>query len=83
MSEQKKFKKVVEQANQIHVQIKVLEALSEKKMTSQELREFIESHGGDYYRILPLLKNAKLIKVEPVNDGKRGRKFVYSINNSP
>jgi len=75
----KRYKKVLESVTQINLQIKVLEELGKRSMTSKELREYVESLGGDYSFILPILKESGLIKVERIDTGRRGRDYVYSI----
>jgi len=74
-----KFRKVLDRVNQIEIQIKVLEELAEKPMTSAELRQFIESLDGDYYLLLPILKSSGLVEVERAEAGKQGTGFVYSL----
>jgi len=75
-----KLKKELEKANQISIQIKVLEKLAEvKMMTSKQLRQYVESLGGDYELILPVLKASGLIKSERIDTGQRGRAFYYSL----
>jgi len=73
-----RFRKELEKANQIEIQIKVLEELAKKPMSSAELRQFIESLGGNHYLMLPILKNSGLIEVKRVTS-KQGTGFVYSL----
>lgn len=75
----RKLRKEIEKANQIRVQMLVLEELGKRKMNSQELRNFIESLGGDFSTILPILKNSGLIQTKRIDTGQRGRSFVYSL----
>lgn len=76
----RKLRKAVEKANQIGIQILALEELGKRRMTSKELRQYIESLGGDYSSILPILKNSGLIEAKSVNTGRRGRTYFYSLN---
>lgn len=69
-----KFRKELNKANQIEIQMKVLENLSEGKMTSAELRELIESLGGNHYFILPILKDTGLLRIERI-----GIHYIYSL----
>ena len=68
-----------EDVNQIEIQIKVLEELAKKPMTSAELRQFIESLDGDYYLMLPILKSSRLLEIKRAETGKQGSGFVYSL----
>lgn len=61
--EKKRLRKKLELANQLDIQLKVLEKLAEGKMTSQELQEFVKNLDGNYYLILPKLKESGLLKV--------------------
>jgi DNA-binding PadR family transcriptional regulator len=72
--EKKVLRKQLEIANQLDIQLKVLEKLAEGKMTSQELQKFIEGLGGVYYLILPRLKESGLLKIE-----KDGWTPIYSL----
>ena len=74
-----RFRKMLNKANQIEIQMKVLEELAKKPMTSKELREFIESLGGCHYLLLPILKNSGLVEVKRAEAGKQGSGFVYSL----
>ena len=74
-----RFRRELDRANQIEIQMKVLEELSKKPMTSIELRQFIESLGGSYYLILPILKNSGLLEIKEVNTGKPGKSYLYSL----
>ena len=74
-----RFRKALDKVNQIEIQIKVLEKLSEGKMTSRQLRELIESLDGEYYLLLPILKNSGLLEVKRAEAGKQGSGFVYSL----
>ena len=74
-----RFRRELDRANQIEIQIKVLEKLSEKPMTSKELRQFIENLGGCHYLLLPILKNSGLVEVKRAEAGKQGSGFVYSL----
>jgi hypothetical protein len=70
----KSIRKSIERANQISIQTRVLEELGKRKMTSQELQEFIEGLNGIYYLILPRLKESGLLKTE-----RDGWTNVYSL----
>lgn len=72
----KRIRRELDKANQIQIQMKVLEKLGKTRMNSAELLDYIESLGGNYYLILPILKNTGLLKIERV-----GRHYVYSIKN--
>jgi len=74
-----KLKREVMTANQIQIQLQVLEKLNETQMTSAELKDYIEGLGGNYYLLLPILKNTGLLKIGVEDNGKRGRCFVYSL----
>ena len=74
-----RFRKALDKVNQIEIQIKVLEELAKKPMTSAELRQFIESLDGDYYLLLPILKGSGLVEVKRAEVGKQGSGFVYSL----
>jgi len=74
-----KFRRELNKANQIEIQMKVLEELAKKPMTSRELRQFIESLDGNYYLILPILKSSGLIEIKRAEAGKQGSGFVYSL----
>lgn len=74
-----RLKKKLERANQISIQMKVLEELGKRKMTRRELREYVESLGGDFATILPILKNSGLVRAERIDTGQRGRTYVYSL----
>lgn len=70
------IKEILEKANQIHLQMVMLDELGKHSMSAKQLRELCESIGGDYESILPILKRANLIKAEP----KHGYMIVYSLN---
>ena len=74
-----KLKREVMKANHIRIQLQALEELAKKPMNSTELREFIESLGGNYYLMLPILKNTGLLEVKRAEAGKQGSDFVYSL----
>jgi len=57
--------KGIEKANQISIQIRVLEELDKRSVNSLEPAQFIESLGDYYCQILPVLKNSGFIKTEP------------------
>jgi DNA-binding PadR family transcriptional regulator len=70
----RRLKEKLEKANQLDIQLKVLEKLAEGKMTSQELQAFVESLGGTWYLILPRLKKSGLLKVS-----REGWETAYSL----
>ena len=74
-----RFRKELMKVNQIELQMKVLEELAKKPMTSKELRDFVESLGGCHYLLLPILKNSGLVEVKRAEAGKQGSGFVYSL----
>lgn len=78
IKQKRRLKRKLEEANRIEIQMKVLEELAKKPMTSAELRQFIESLGGNHYLMLPILKNSGLIEVKRVTS-KQGTGFVYSL----
>ena len=75
----KRIRRALDKANQIQIQMRVLEKLKETQMTSAELRQFIESLDGDYYLLLPILKGSGLVNFEEINTDKRGKYYVYSL----
>ena len=74
-----RFRKELDKANQIEIQMKVLEELAKKPMTSAELRQFIESLDGNYYLLLPILKNSGLLEIKEAKIGKPGKSYLYSL----
>jgi len=74
-----KFRRELNKANQIEIQMKALEELAKKPMTNRELRQFIESLDGNYYLILPILKSSGLIEIKRAEADKQGSGFVYSL----
>ena len=74
-----KLKREVMKANCIQIQLQALEKLAKKPMNSKELKDFIENSGGDYYVLLPILKNSGLLEVKRAEAGKQGSDFVYSL----
>lgn len=68
------LRKVVEKTNYVDLQVRVLKELGKKKLTSQALQKLVETLGGDYYYILPQLKETGLLEIERV-----GHSYFYSL----
>ena len=73
----KTIRNVLEDTFQVKIQVKVLEELKKGKLTSPKLKELVESLGGDYYFILPLLKRSGMLKTQQISrlDGS----YLYSL----
>ena len=74
-----RFRKMLNKANHIEIQMKVLEELAKKPMTSADLRQFIENLDGNYYLLLPILKNSGLLEIKEANTSKPGKSYLYSL----
>lgn len=81
IKQKRRLKEKLEKANQLEIQIKVIDEIKKrKKMNSRELEEFVESLGGVYYLILPRLKESGLLTVErdgwtPIYSLKQGEQM--------
>lgn len=73
------LRKVIDDANQIQIQIKTVEELRKRKLTSYELREFIGKLGGDYDHIRSTLVSSGLVKMEHISRSEGS--FLYSLSN--
>ena len=74
---EKDIRKILNAANQIEIQMTVLDKLKDGPLTSREMREFIEGVGGEYETVVPILKGCGLIKTERANFGRN--QFVYTL----
>lgn len=73
----KTIRNVLEDTFQVKIQVKVLEELKKGKLTSVKLKEFVESLGGDYYFILPLLKRSGMLKTQQIS--RQDGTYLYSL----
>jgi len=67
----------LENANQLSIQLCVIQQLQKGPLLDSELRELIENLDGDYELLLPILKKSGLVRSERLGEGYRGNRFKY------
>ena len=70
----KSLRKVVERTNYVDLQVRILQELNKGKLSSQVLQKLVETLGGDWFYILPQLKETGLLEIERV-----GHSYFYSF----
>jgi nucleoside-triphosphatase THEP1 len=69
-----KVKEILSKANQISIQVIMLEEIGKHPLTSRQLRELTESMGGDYDKLIQILRSNGL-----VNAKQDGHTLLYSL----
>lgn len=78
MKTERNVRKIIDDTNQIQIQLKTVEELRKGKLTSYELREFVEGVGGKYEFIRSTLVDSGLMKVERTTRSRGS--FLYSLS---